>query len=625
MNKSLIGFLLLFSFFSNAGAQKYDVPINIKSAYEYGSRDYSGKPGDKYFQNHSSYSIKAEFNPDKGLLKGSERIWYTNNSIDSLNYIVIRLYHDILRQGNSRAEEVPAEELTKGVTINSLVIDNVEYIDNPDIFLNRKGTNLIVTLPINLLPSDSLSVSIKWQTQLPHIHVHRFGYYRNSNWFVAYWYPQIAVYDDIDGWDFLSYTGTTEFYNDFADFDVEITVPGKHLLWATGDFLNPGQIFSKQVMKRYSESRAQEELVHVVGQKDWEMGSIFLNSHRNKFHFNAHNITDFAFAVSDNYIWDAQSSIIDTTAGAMITVNAVYPVDADNFEEIASFGAKSVKDFYVNSLKIAYPFRQVTVFNGDGGMEFPMMVNERADGKAENDFVTMHEIFHGYFPFMTGLNEKKYAWMDEGLTTYLPIITEEALGGHYFTVPKINNIYSMLAGEDVEAPLMFPSHLLNGFPYQHQAYFRSSAALYILEDYLGREKFREAIRVFVNRWKGKHPTGYDFIFSLEDTAGESLYWLIKPWFFDKGWADLELTSTSLESGQLVVDITNVGGLPVPVYVTVEKKDGTLVNKKFASDIWKENPKAARVVLADIEDFKKVTIGNPNIPDKDSSNNLKKSE
>ena len=626
MTRYFIGIFLLLFCLSISRGQDYYLPINIKSAYQKGTRDFSGKPGEKYFQNYSKYSIKADFDPDKGLLKGSGKIWYINNSTDSLHYLVIRLYHDILRQGNSRSDEVPSEDLTKGVAIHSLVIENIEYIGNPDIFLNRRGTNLIVALPGNLLPSDSVRISVKWQTQLPHSHLHRFGNYGESDWFVAYWYPQIAVYDDIDGWDHLSYTGAYEFYNDFADFDVEITVPGKHLVWATGNFLNPEKILSKQVHEKYITSRTQEELVRVVSKKDWDFGRVFLKSGKNKYQFDAHQITDFAFAVSDNYIWDAHSAMLENNGGENVTINAVYPFDADNFDGIATFGASAVKHFSEKSVGTAYPYRQVTVFNGDGGMEFPMMVNQRADSKAENDFVAMHEIFHGYFPFMTGLNEKKYAWMDEGLTTYLPIITEEALGGYYFTVPKVSSYYNRFSGEEVEAPLMIPSHLLSGYSYHHQAYFRSSVALYILEDYLGKETFRESIRVFIDRWKGKHPTGFDFIYTIEDIAGESLKWLINPWFYEKGWADLELSQINLSEDQkLTLEITNVGGLPVPVHVSVIKRDGTLINRKINTNVWKENPPSIEVVLEDIENYKSVTIGNPNVPDKDNTNNHKKSE
>jgi hypothetical protein len=600
--------------------QKYDIPYDILQAYKNQSRDFSGKPGQDYYQNSSDYNIKVHFDPEKGILKGASRITYKNNSPDSLYYIVLRLYHDIMRKGNIRDEEIAHELLTNGVQIQSLMIGDVEYINNPDFFMNRNGTNLYVSLPGLLVKGKTLNINIKWTTQLPKAHLHRFGKYGQSSWFVAYWFPQIAVYDDINGWDQLDYTGSYEFYNDFSNFDVEINVPKNYMVWATGDWKNPEDILSEKTLEKYHQVQQSDQQLNIIELKDWRNNLVFKKSGKHKFRFIAKNVTDFAFAVSESFLWTAASAAIDTLTGKRTVVHAVYPAKSKEFKNTASYGAKAIKHFSDVSLKIPYPFSKATIFNGDGGMEFPMMVNQRAEEDNSNNFVTMHELFHGYFPFYTGLNERKYAWLDEGLTSYLPMITESSLGVQYFTIEKVIRNYSGLAGDYDEPTLMTPSNQLRGFSYYHHTYWRSTLAFYVLEQYLGVEKFRKATREFVYRWQGKHPTGYDFIFTLEDVCEENLDWIINPWFFKNGWVDIGLESVELKDQVLHVEISNAKGFPVPFDLHVTLTDGSIVSKHFGVEAWKKNTKLIRVEVENISEYSEVNIGTFNLPDKNYSNN-----
>ena len=244
----LLLILSVTAFNSYIKAQAYYLPYNLQEAYYKDStRSLAGEPGPHYFQNKASYTIKADFDPEEGMLTGEESIVYYNNSTDSLYYFVIRLYHDILKKGGLRDEEIPIEHLTKGVEISYLSINNDEVNENSAHYFQRSGTNLFIGLNYYINPGDSVFFNIKWTTQIPPGHVHRFGKYGDGNWFVAYWYPQIAVYDDIDGWDTKSYTGSYEFYNDMNDFKVDITVPGKYLAWATGTWLNAQEILNENV------------------------------------------------------------------------------------------------------------------------------------------------------------------------------------------------------------------------------------------------------------------------------------------------------------------------------------------------------------------------------------------
>lgn len=622
MKKTGIITLLLFLLVaSQTYSQDYYIPYNLKKAYLAETRDYSGAPGKNYFQNYSDYTIKASFEPKNGVLNGAGKINYHNNSRDTLYYMVIRLYHDIYKNGNLRDEEIPANYINEGVELKSIKIESAQYIGNDLVFLNRTGTNLIVSLPRYLYPGDSIEVEINWQTQLPPGHMHRFGNYGQSDWFVAYWYPQIAVYDDIDGWDEFNYTGLYEFYNDFNNYDVEIEVPSGNLVWATGQWLNPGEILTPKIYEKLIASGKSDKVISIVNPNDWLAQSVFRTKKKLSYRYSAQNICDFAFAVSDSYLWDATSVETDSVKHSRVSVNAVYPEENTAFERVAEIGANCIRHFSYYSVGVPYPFPGVTVFNGEGGMEFPMMVNEHSDDSREIMFITMHEIFHAYFPFATGNNERKYAWMDEGLTSYLPIETEKFLGGNYFQIPLVCRNYSDFAGSDLEVPLIHPTVLTRDMSYYQQAYYRSTIAFYMLEEYLGREEFRSFIRYFIELWKGKHPTGYDFLYALENFTDSDINWLIKPWFFEHGWADLAVDKAEIINNNLEIRIKNVGGLPVPVELSITLTNGEILKKSIAADCWKEGNVSLKVVIENVIDFKKIMLGSSEIPDKESQNNF----
>lgn len=619
MNKAIAPLLLFLISISSVG-QSFYMPYNVLQAYEKGAREYNGAPGINYFQNSAEYNIKVNFDPVKGVLTGKEEIVYYNNSPDSLGYLIIRLYHDIFKKGALRDEEISREYMTTGVTISSLKINNLEYNGNPVLYQKRIGTNLIAGLNSYLLPGNSITLKIAWKTQIPPGHAHRFGKYGNNNWFVGYWYPQVAVYDDIDGWDYMNYTGTYEFYNDINNFDVEITVPANHLLWATGTWGNASEILSKNTYKKYEESKLSDSIIHVVSEFDWDKKLIFLKQKKHTYRFTASKVPDFAFALSNNYIWDAVSTIVDSVTDRRTALHAVYPAKVESFSTMALVAKLAVNHFSHTSLKVPYPYANATIFNGGGGMEFPMMVNERNKSLSENIFVTMHELFHAYFPFYTGINERKYAWLDEGLTSYLPIETEATINKKMnFPLYKALTIYNKFSGSDQESPLMTPSVQARGYNYYHQSYYRSTAAFAMLEQYMGRGAFRDAIRIFVDRWKFKHPTGYDFLFTINNAADEDLSWLINPWFFGDGWADLAIEDATYTSNGVSVTIKNTGGFPVPIDLKIILADGSSFNEKRKADIWKGSD-VITLHVSDLFDIKSLELGNLNVPDKNFENN-----
>ena len=229
--------------------KRFFIPKEITRAYVNGTRSYDGKPGPNYWHNTVDYTIEAEVLPEEKKLKGSETVVYYNNSPDELNQIVIRLYHDAFRKGNSRAFRVKPSDITEGVEINRLVINGAEIdFSNPRL-ASRQGTNMIVPLPKPLGSGKKLDLEIDWSHQIPETTV-RTGAYDDSSFFVAYWYPQIAVYDDVFGWDLLAYDFSTEFYNNLGNYDVKITAPNNFTILSTGVLQNAEEVLAEVQLER---------------------------------------------------------------------------------------------------------------------------------------------------------------------------------------------------------------------------------------------------------------------------------------------------------------------------------------------------------------------------------------
>ena len=301
--RSLYLFLLLFFFLQtgiiNSQSNLY-MPLNIKKAYDKGTRSYDGKPGSKYWQNKSEYKIKVSVNPETRMLEGLETIKYVNNSPDILNQLVIRLYQDINKYGNARMRALTKEALSDGVKIEKIIINKKEM---KSFNQYRTATNLFVDLPKPLSPGKNATIEIEWSFIIPKGSNIRMGTYGSSTFIVAYWYPQISVYDDIDGWDIINYTGEQEFYNDYSSFEVEITVPNNICTWATGTLQNLKDIFTSEYLSRYNKALKSNSVINIITEDDLETGNIFnTSSENNTWNYKADNVTDFAFAMSDHYL-----------------------------------------------------------------------------------------------------------------------------------------------------------------------------------------------------------------------------------------------------------------------------------------------------------------------------------
>ncbi|MBN2745736.1 MAG: M1 family metallopeptidase [Bacteroidales bacterium] len=589
------------------------IPKEMQQAYRLQTRDFSGNAGKNYWQNHANYKIDAQLIPESAQVDGYETIVYSNNSPDTLRELVFQLYQDIYRKGTSRDWDIGTVDLHDGVLIKNLKI-NGKPINLEGKETNRYGTLLTVKLQNTLLPKQTIEIVVEWSVKIPKQRTIRMGTYEDENFMVAYWFPRIAVYDDIVGWNRFSYNGNCEFYNDFSDFEVRISTPPGYLVWSSALLENPQDIYSKAIQNKLQKAYQSDSVFNIITESDWKNGNIFKTNSKNSWIFKMESVVDFAFAATNSYLWDATSVKVGEER---IKINAVYKPNSSDFPTVAAI-THQIIDYYSNETPgIPFPFPQMTAFNGRGGMEYPGMVND-GDSKTRNGtiYLTAHEVGHSYFPFNSGLNEHRWAWMDEGLISFFPrkLVEKLTTDSAYILFKDIIDDYNRLAGSFSEIPLMIPA-TNTGYAYRFQAYTKSAVALIELERYLGEEKMNRGLQLFTSRWKGKHPTPYDFFFTFNEVAGEDLSWFWQPWYFQLTYADFALELSKNKEIQL----RNIGGNPAQVNLEINYKSGRVEPLTFKADIWK----SSNLIKLDLkfEEIKSVRIITESAPEANISNNL----
>jgi hypothetical protein len=568
--------------------QNLFVAREIQAAYEKGTRSTDGKPGAGYWQNHSDYKIRVGLDPATRVISGTETVTYHNESPTTLQNLVIRLYPNVYDKNNTHDDR----GLYSGDLKDSAVVQlTTVKINGQDIKPNLQGTNAILRIPGGLASKGTLTLEVAWNYPIPERSHIREGTYFKTSFMVAYWYPQIAVYDDIDGWDVIQYTGKEEFYNDFSNFDVEITMPASHLVWATGVWQNPEEILSAEYLDRYKGARTSDAIVNVVTAADRAKGGITrATSGSHTYRFRAEKVPDFVFAASDTYLWDMSS--VEVEPGRRTAVAAVYHPTAKGFPDVCRYARQSVEYFSKTFPAVPFPYPNETVFHGSGGMEFPMFVNDGDfGGNAFDAEVTAHEIAHTYFPFYMGINERKYAWMDEGMAQFLPNWLEfdiRNFGGKKYRPQQTNAAqYSQMAGTEEDIPLIIPTYQIKGQgAHGLAAYIRPAQASTFLKEMVGDQKYLAALHEYMRRWNGKHPQPYDYFFTFNQALGEDLSWYWKPWYFEKGYPDLAIGGvTTDKKNRTRIVVNKLGAIPTSIVAKVTFEDGSTDTLRQTARVW----------------------------------------
>ena len=541
-------------------------------------RTASGAPGPAYYQQQADYKINIELDDLNKKIYGDEIVTYTNNSPDQLDYLWVQLDQNIrskdspsLIRDSSKLVE-PAyipnsfdDDFLKKPFDGGFNINHVRGIDNKplDYFINQ--TMMRIDLPEPLKTGQSFSFKVKWNYNINNRLEDRgrSGYETfpsddNRAYTIAQFFPRMCVYDEVEGWQNYQFWGDGEFALPFGNYEVNITVPADHILEATGELINRKEVYTKEMMKRFNQAKKSfDEPVLIVTQEEAEITEKSFSKDKKTWKFIAENVRDFAFATSRKYILDMMAvKIGEDTVMAV----SLYPREGNPmWEDFSTITVVETLKFY-SDYTFNYPYHKaVSVHAHRVGMEYPMICfnfgRPNIDGSYSDDEkfgmigVIVHEIGHFFFPMIVNSDERQWAWMDEGINTFVQYLAEQEFGKKY---PEIIYPYKnfpsdrgpaemivdyMSVDQNYLAPIM--SNPENVYSLGPNAYGKPATALNILrETIMGRELFDYAFKKYSNRWKFKHPTPEDFFRTMEDASAVDLDWFWRGWFYTTDYVDI---------------------------------------------------------------------------------------
>jgi hypothetical protein len=576
MLKFVLSFIIIVFIANFAQAQDLYVPRNIANAIKKGTRSLNGDPGKNYWQNEGNYNINVTVTPQTKTVSGLEKIIYANNSPDTLRNIAIRFVNNVHKPE------------TSGLDIQSLSINNEEYK------INSKNWGTVASIPLKhpILPHTSTELNITWSYPLSR-QPGREGIIDSTTFYVAYSYPRVSVYDDYYGWDMVPHTGRQEFYKDFNNYQLSVTVPKDYVVWATGDLNNADEVLQPAIAKRLKDSYTADNVISIADLNEVQQHKVTQQHDWNTWKFSANHITDVCFGVSKNYVWDASSILVDAKTNRRTSVQSAYNDTAKDFHNYTRWSQHSLKYFSTVWPGVPYPFSKMTSFQGFADMEYPMMIND----SPTNDFtfsqmVQDHEIAHTYFPFYMGINETRYAYMDEGwATTFEYLIGQEEFGkAHADSLYKNFRIrrYISDAAAEEDQPIITMSTQVTGSGYGNNSYGKASLSYLALKDMLGDELFKKALHHYMAAWNGKHPIPWDYFNAMNAGSGKNLNWFFNNWFFSNYYIDLKIDNVTTENGSITVSIKNVGGFAIPFDVKITNEDGSAFIYHQSPAIWQSN-------------------------------------
>jgi hypothetical protein len=620
MKKSIIGTCLwMLSVVAFAQQTTLPVPAEVQRAYAQGTRHSSGKPGPNYWQNKADYVLTTDFNPETRLLSGKADILYTNNSPDTLKQIWFKLYPNLYKKGVPVKSRIHPEDQGEGVQISAFSIDGKSFAAER---LIQDGTNMHVDISA-LAPGRSMKLKLDYQYVLNKGSHMRTGQVNDSAHFVAYFFPRIAVYDDIDGWNKYPYTGEEEFYNDFCNFKASIRVPKGYVIWATGDLTNPAEVLQPGIAARMQQAARQDAVIDVISADDLKNKQITADRPYNTFKYEATGVPDFVFATSNHYLWKSASVVVDSTTRRRTRVDAVFNPIHQDYYEVIDFTRKTVDLMSHTFPKWPFPYAHETVFDGLDQMEYPMMVNDNPVEKRSDGIVlTVHEVFHTMFPFYMGINETKYAWMDEGWATI----------GEWLLSPMIDTSMvddfgiaetAEISGSKQDVPIVTLTPELERSTTLTNNYPKPGLGYLFIRDYLGEVLFTKALHHYIQQWHGKHPAPLDFFNCMNAGAGKNLNWFWKRWFFEDGDMNLGLTDLKKTESGYVVGVSLNEGKPLPVDLTLTYEDGSVERIHRSIGIWENEYKETAIMINTTKTLKQVVLGTTMVPDNDRSDNISK--
>jgi hypothetical protein len=585
------------------------------------TRNPNGSPSASYWQQRTDYTIKASLDAEKKVLTGTGTITYTNNSPDTLRTIVWHLYQNIFRKDSSPRKNNElisrVKDVTGGITVSAVSVNGSAVDPTVD------ETIMETPLTAPIMPKSTAVISVAWSYEIPKNAELRTGS-DGKDFGICQWYPQIAVYDDVRGWDRTQYLGISEFYTEYGNWNVELTVPKNFIVASTGTLLNPADVLTPAQVSRLN-SVTKDSTSKIILPKEIDSTSDSISKDSVVWKFTAENVRDFAWATSPNFVWDG------TVTKDGVKIHAFYHPDeytastfplisgATAWNEGAQMAKQAIEHFSDNFGKYVYP--QATAVSGPvTGMEYPMMIfAEAGDGITNLLYYTIaHELGHEWYPMMVGNNETSYPFMDEGFNTYITATAAEAGYGNnglmnkdflkkysWMNLPESNvrlfeqRVYLMSARENDEATVMTHPYSISMSQFGTMAYQKPATVLFMLEDMIGTEAFRKGMNEYYTRWLFKHPYPADFFNIMEEAAGRDLDWFWNQWF-DQTWK-LDIAVDDVKNEEVngtwrsTVTLQNKGLAVMPALLRLSLSDGSTLDRRFDVSAWDRSATAEVVI------------------------------
>ena len=528
-------------------------------------RNASGAPGYEYTQQKVDYVMDIVLDEKTNRIYGNEIITYHNNSNDYLEYLWVQLDQN-MRAPDSKTPLAQSEGARPFISTSKykddylsdgkdfgFKIQAVKKADGSALSHTINRTMMRINLPEPLAPSKSYQFSIQWNYLINNsvIDGGRSGFESfpdgNNNYTIAQFFPRLAVYDNVEGWQNMQFWGRSEWALEFGDYDVRITVPADHVLEATGELQNPKKVLSKEQRKRFEQARTSfTDPVFIVTQEEAEAAEKNRSNKTKTWHFNAKNVRDFAWASSRKYIWDAMAVNIN---GKTVMAISLYPKEGNPlWEEHSTRVVANTLEEY-SKMTFDYPYSKAISVHADRqGMEYPMICFNYGRPNPDGTYsertkrgmigVITHEVGHNFFPMIVNSDERQWTWMDEGINSFVEILAELDYDPNFFTgnLPKDIVRYMSIDQENL-SPIMSQGDYVKNFG--PNAYTKPAAGLYMLrQTIMGPELFDYAFRTYAQRWMFKHPTPADFFRTMEDASAMDLDWFWRGWFYTTDYNDV---------------------------------------------------------------------------------------
>lgn len=612
---------------------------DFAAAVERGTRTTTGAPGARYWQQWSRYAIQATVDAQAKTLSGSETVVYHNRSPDTLNVLVMKLWQNLHAPGVPRNEEA---EVTGGVQIGRLAVGGQALAagsGRAPVGYTVSGTNLFIRPARALLPGDSVRIEVDFSYRLPQAGAGaRMGYDADNLLYLAYWHPQMAVYDDIGGWHLDPFLGGAEFYMGYGNYEYTVDAPEGWVVMGSGRLTNPEAVLPRPVLDRWRRAQASDDVVHVLTAADFGVGKATVDSPsgRLRWSFRADTVRDVAFSVTRESNWDAARTSVGDRDGDrredFALIQSFWRSSAPRWAKSVAYSQQTIR-FLSGFTGIPYPYPHMTAVEADaiigGGMEYPMMTLIGSYNAAPSDTslysVTAHELAHMWFPMIVGVDETRYGWMDEGTTNFNE---NQAFDDTFRTNLSAHRreqrqyVNAVRGGTDTE--------LLRWTDYQLPAvggfasYTKPATMLATLRGLIGEEAFNRGYRKYARDWRFRHPQPWDFFNAFNTAAGRDLGWFWSAWYNEAWVLDQAVASvTAGPGGAATVVVEDRGQAPMPARLTVTRQNGATERLEVPVETWLRGEKRATVnVPAGASPVTRVEIDAEQLfPDVDRANNV----